>query len=381
MEDIPREKGSPYQKPLLEKQTGNHVREYLFPLSEEERKELKAIIDELPPKVIDLHTHIGPKESVKRQLSPTTYGEVFPSQRLGSLSLHKILLEGRLIKQGPHKKVYSIVFGFPFSPSTIDYSEVDQYLRKFLRASLNFIPFLIPQGGEKGVRETKEALESKFYWGIGEAHPELVNPPAENLRGKQGFLAEDILKIAQEQKLPLIIHLPKHLLNHLEEIRELSDDYPGIKIVLAHVGHVYVLTERSKKALDQVLSLPNVYFDTSTVTEKEVFKYVLEKSGSGKLLFATDAPFDALRIKAKFIEGKMRLFSSQGLPGTEKAEEEVSRMLISSPKALLEAIKEVYPDKKQAGLAKENIFFGNALEILPRKLPSLEEKFEHGNSR
>jgi predicted TIM-barrel fold metal-dependent hydrolase len=360
-----------YEKPLLKELESSIIGNYLFPLNSKETEGLKEIIKEFPETIVDFHSHAGPRKAVKGKKFPETYGMTFLYREIEDVLVHRAILSGIITKQEPHK-VYQAVMTFPFYG--IDLKETNRWLLEETGKGAGFLPFLIPLPREKGLEETKKALAAGSFFGIAEIHPRLLSSYPEGLRGEKGYLSEKFLELVEKQELPMIIHLPKHLLNHVEELKELSRDYPKLKVVLAHMGLVQVLTERSKSALSEILTLPNIYFDTSTVTDEKVFAHVLRESGVGKILFASDAPYDALRLEVKFIEGKMEVLSSQDLIGTKKVKEEINRMLISSPKALLEAVKEVYPDEEQAKLAKEKIFYQNALEILPRELPPYEVK-------
>lgn len=365
-------KNSFYEKPLLEEEKDN-VGEYLFPFDLKETKEIKEVIEKLPKEIIDFHNHSGPVEAIiKNERILTSYGEIFLYRELMATLIHRAILSGAITRQKLHK-VYQVVMAFPFQG--IDMKKANKWLLKETGEGSGFLPFLMPLPGEEGLEETRKALGTGYYFGIAEITPQLTEPRAKHLRGEEGYLSEEFLEVVNNQELPMTLHLPTHLLNHVEEIKKLSEDYPKLKIVLAHMGLVLVLTPRSKAALTEVATLPNVYFDTSTVTDKEVFAHVLKESGSKKILFASDAPYDALKLEVRFTEGKMRIFSPQNLPGTEKVEEEIQKMLISGPKALLDAIEEVYPDKEQAKLVKENIFHQNALEILPRELPPFREEW------
>ncbi|MFH1626937.1 MAG: amidohydrolase family protein [bacterium] len=357
-------------KPLFEKNK-NNVSEYLFPFSSKEEKELKEIIQKLPETIIDFHFHLGQKEAVKQENKDyPSYGGTFLYQEIETGLIHQKILSGEMTGQKKHK-IYQVAMAFPFQG--IDLEETNKWILEKTKESC-FLPFLIPLQGKEGLEKNKKALETNLYFGIAEITPQLTEPRAKHLRGEEGYLSEEFLELVNQQELPIVIHLPTHLINHIEEIKELSKDYPKLKIILAHMGLVLCLTPRSENALMEVIALPNVYFDTSTVTDKKIFAYVLKKAGFKKILFASDAPYDALRLEVRFIDGKMQIFSSQDLSGTEKTEEEIDRMLISSPKALLEAIKEIYPNEEQNKLARENIFYQNALEILSKRLPSFNEK-------
>jgi len=362
-----------YEKPLLEEEEDN-IKKYLFPFDSKEINDLKEVIKNFPETIIDFHSHAGPEEAViaEENKIPETYGDTFTYREIGATFLHRAILSGILTRQNLHK-VYQVVMAFPFRETNV--KKANEWLLKETEGGGGFLPFLILPPGNSLLEQTKKNLEAGSYFGIGEMHPEFVSPRAENIRGEKGYLSEESLELANKQCLPITIHLPTHLLNHIEEVKKFSIDYPKLKIVLAHMGLAQVLTPRSKEALKEAVNLPNVYFDTSTVTDKEVFAYVLKEAGAEKILFASDAPFDALKLEVRFMEGKMKIFSSQDLSGTEKTQEEMKRMLISSPEALIEAIEEVYPEKNQTKLAREKIFYQNALKILPRKLPPFREEW------
>ncbi|MBU1132199.1 amidohydrolase [Patescibacteria group bacterium] len=353
-----------YEKPTITAVEHDNVRKYLFPFSEKEKEELKEIIEQLPETIIDFHSHIGPIESVKESAKTEEWGDVFNHHEMESLFRHNAILSGALTRS-PARKVQKVVFAIPHS--NVDYKKVDDYIRKNLKESADgFIPFLIVNNfNAETIKETAENLRSGFYRGL-KAYPTTSKEKAQSLIGENELLPEKILQIADERELPIVMHLPRHLYNHLDELKKLSADYPNTKFVLAHMGLARLATPNSRKALAEVLALPNVYCETSTVTDPKVFEFALAHDGADKLIFGSDAPFDAMRIETKFEQGKMKFATSEDLPELEKSQKQLDRWLLGSLKALLTAIHNIYPDDEEAKTVIEKIFYSNGFEVLER---------------
>ena len=121
------------------------------------------------------------------------------------------------------------------------------------------------------------------------------------------------MTVANERSLIVLIHLPKKKRiadpRNIKEIREIATKYPEANIVLAHMGRSFC-PDVLQTGLKDLGKLDNVYFDTSGVTEKEVFEVGLEGWGVDKIIFGTDAPLSFLRARRPCITDKIQVQKS-----------------------------------------------------------------------
>lgn len=95
-----------------------------------------------------------------------------------------------------------------------------------------------------------------------------------------------IFKEANELNVPLMVHTglgqpfasPSHILYYAEE-------YPDLKIVLAHAGFIFSAVD----ALLMAKKYKNIYLETSWSTREDIQLFI-EKIGANKVMFGTDLP-------------------------------------------------------------------------------------------
>jgi len=102
--------------------------------------------------------------------------------------------------------------------------------------------------------------------------------------------------------LCVILHLPRpgRLADprNIEELHQIADEYPRLKLVVAHIGRAYCLPG-AKRGLTQMRDCPSIYYDISASANDEVFDLALREVGPRRLIFGTDLPavdFRARRI-------------------------------------------------------------------------------------
>ena len=102
-----------------------------------------------------------------------------------------------------------------------------------------------------------------------------------------------IMKIADELGLIVMLHIPRkeRLSDPLnqKQIVELCRQYPGAKIVLAHIGRAYYV-KNIVGYLDKFKGLPNLWYDLAMVNNWEVLEYLFRTVPADKVLYATDVP-------------------------------------------------------------------------------------------
>jgi len=112
------------------------------------------------------------------------------------------------------------------------------------------------------------------------------------------FLPHHILEVLNDHRAWVTLHVPKaDRLGHPDNIREIKEirrRYPGIIVVIAHLGRSYT----EAHALEGLVPLagdPGLYFDNSAVLNPAVHRLALERIGPGRILYGTDNPVMYMR--------------------------------------------------------------------------------------
>jgi len=100
--------------------------------------------------------------------------------------------------------------------------------------------------------------------------------------GKQ---LKNVARRCQELGLPILIHMGSRL--DTSNIGELIDDFPKLKLILAHLGIPYF-----KESWERARKNPNVYLDISgPYLSGGLVRKAVKAVGADKIIYGTDAPY------------------------------------------------------------------------------------------
>lgn len=108
------------------------------------------------------------------------------------------------------------------------------------------------------------------------------------------FLPHEQLAILEKHKKAVLIHLPRKGRladdDNIREIKNIVNQYPNIKIVIAHYGRcfTYKYFEQGLQKLGDVKN--SIYFDTAAVINPLVHRAAFEAIGTERVIFGTDMP-------------------------------------------------------------------------------------------
>ncbi len=174
-----------------------------------------------------------------------------------------------------------------------------------------------PLAGQAALDELKRAVDGGMC-GLGEILPAAQGHTMRDER----FLA--VIELARQLDIPVCLHgaepvghaYPGRADTPLQDYVWLAEQYPDVKLILAHLGGLlpfYELNSRIKKTLQ------NVYYDTAAVPllyRSQVYSTIVEIVGAEKILFGSDYPL-LLYPRHNRIPGFSRLLAeikSSGLP-------------------------------------------------------------------
>jgi len=174
------------------------------------------------------------------------------------------------------------------------------------------------------------------------------------------FVVEWMWELCDQYEGILMIHLMRDAgvsdPGNQEALERLCEKYPRCKVILAHIARSFNF--RTARGLKKLAKLPNVWVDTSSITEAEGIRIALDLLGPKRVLFGSDYPVSHLRGHCATAGATFHWFY-----GDEIKDSGVTLVGIDSLLSLRHACEDV-------GLSRtdvDDIFFGNAKSLLPRK--------------
>jgi hypothetical protein len=194
------------------------------------------------------------------------------------------------------------------------------------------------------------------------------DPPAQTIL--QVFPV-DVLAVAQEREIPIILHLPRVITRSLGDLLALLESFPRLRVVLAHLGLPHLPVPGLEEAYQRAAAHPNVFMDTAMIPSWEVVALALSTFGPSRLMFGSDEPLHMIRSQVyEHPELGQRLITEYPYHWVDHEEHTRFKHLLHNPVhtlwQALEAIQvalEKMGTRKEADKAKNAIFFENALEI------------------
>lgn len=255
----------------------------------------EELLEFVPRRVFDIHTHlyrwafnIDPDKETgpMKPFAGTTFSE---ANWEFANACEQVLF--------PEREVHRLSFPFPFPQCDFEASNhfVIQETRKDPQSgalmlvhpsmSAEFVEEQVRQHGFLGFKPYR------FYATSGDA----VNCPITE------FMAEHQIAVAHKLGLIIMMHISKRDAiadpENQADLKRLSDQYPNAKWILAHCARSYS-SWPIEKAAKTLRSLPNVWYDTSSVCESDAFDALFSEVGMERVMYASDdIPVGVLRGK------------------------------------------------------------------------------------
>lgn len=238
--------------------------------------------DFLPERILDFHVHIFSDGVLPRGQQYSCAGHPLAKYDLDDLCRDLPVIY-------PGRETYAVCFGLPRP----DYNR--ELNNRYLAASCDkkrFFPLRLFDPLNDTPEETRRDILSAGFLGL---KPYLDYVRKSNPAQVEIFemLPPWAMKIVNELALIVMLHIPRpqRLADPLNQrqIMELCQAYPRAKIVLAHVGRAYYLSNVVGH-LDKLAGLPNLWFDLAMLNNWEVLEYLFRTASSDKVLYATDLP-------------------------------------------------------------------------------------------
>ncbi|MBM3255963.1 MAG: hypothetical protein FJZ04_00625 [Candidatus Moranbacteria bacterium] len=262
----------------MEKLKWNYEK-YSFSLTRSEVKLREQLLYWLPEKIIDSHSHINvPNLITSHDFLLSHPASTFLDFDLKkSTKLNQILFPGRFVK--------SLFIPCPFVG--IDFYSSNKYFKKQINQPDRFAIMGIPDEVDytvKAIKSSKCAALKMYPW--------QTFPPYSHI---YDFFRPEILEFCQNNKTPIILHLPRRIEEITNEVKQLMIDFPKLIVVLAHLGVPSYESKNIEKDYREIKKYPNLFFDTALVISSLIIGSALKVFGYERLLFGTDAPINMIR--------------------------------------------------------------------------------------
>lgn len=328
---------------------------YAQTLQFEEKRYIEDFSSWLPSAIIDSHTHANTKNHVNEfDISRSTHpGSTFPwfdlehHTRINSLFY-------------PRQRVTMIIF--PNPGRGIDYKRSCHYLVQNSQGNADFLPVLYvpPNDFDFMISE----LKTGFYQGL-KMYPSNFGCPLQNIGDN---FPPEFLNACEEANCPVIIHLPIGIVDSYKYVTTIVEQFPRLKVILAHMGLSYVWVSGLDKAYSQLARYKNIFLDTAFVADTNVFKSALEMLGHQRLLYGTDQPLNLIR--AKTIVDRQRgprlatpFHYHWADPVEQKAYKELAKNATHMHWEILMALRKAIKSYGESEEIKNSIFYQNAVRV------------------
>jgi hypothetical protein len=248
------------------------------------------LVPELPDAIVDSHTHFVPEGACDpRDIPPKILGHMMSSFTSFTFDQSRALDE--MLFPGKHVTKARFSHVFP----NINKPEVNEAVLATAEQGDYPVLFGVSDSPED-VDYTVAQLESGKYRGL-KMYYLASDPPK---YGIYEYFPKPILEAAERTSVPIILHLPHSLYKSEDEVFQVANDYPGLSIILAHVGVANMPRPEIDKILAGFATLPNVYADTALVDSDEIVYRALQHLGPRRVLYGSDEPLNLMRTQTYF---------------------------------------------------------------------------------
>lgn len=242
--------------------------------------------ERMPRAILDAHVHMNQMEHVKN----------VPQEKIQAdwaleVGLHMDVEAAEHYNKVLFPDTPVEVNGFPFPLPEVDIPSNNEYLGQL--ADEGRILAMMSVRPEWTAEYCEQVLLGHAFSGF-KPYPYLATDEKGADISIYDFMPRHQLEVLNRHGLALMLHLPRHgrlpAPDNIKELRQIRQDFPDIKIILAHFGRCFDRNyfRKGMGALGE--DLGGFAFDTAAVTNPEVFPLALELLQPTQILFGTDNP-------------------------------------------------------------------------------------------
>jgi predicted TIM-barrel fold metal-dependent hydrolase len=320
----------------------------------------RCLEDFLPEHIIDMHSHVGRMQHVDPTVPPPTFWAdrmcaAFCAEAL--LRVYRKLLPGKL--------VHPVFFAFPRRNVRLDQANAYTGAKAQQLGAWSLLvtrPSWTPA-------EVLQRVQAGGHAGL-KPYPYLADGIPANQVTIFDCLPHPHLDLANRRGWFVILHIPRaeRLADpvNLSQIKEICAAYPRIKLVIAHVGRAYC-PRYAVEGLSALRTCTSLYYDISGNCNQDVFELLIRFAGPQRILFGSDLPIVALRLRRACAGDKYINYVRH----TRFVDDQTQRDLEHEDSFtffLYESLAAFRRASAAAGLSRsdvEDVFYNNAHRLLP----------------
>jgi len=249
-------------------------------LTEREKKLIRVFSEWLPDKIVDCHTHCNLYEHVQ-EVDEEMYHQMISTFKGFDLEdSHRVGLAFFT-----NKNIRRLRFPFPFRG--IDIKSANNYLLNNVKDPDKIALCGIPKDIDYTISmmNTGKFSALKMYY-------QQFNPPSKKI---YEHFPPKILESAEKLEIPIILHLPKMITLCKEQLLDVINTFPKLKISLAHLGLPSFVVPNLQETYEEIAKYSNVYMDTAMVPSKDVLDMAIKTFGPKRIMFGSDEPLNLIR--------------------------------------------------------------------------------------
>jgi predicted TIM-barrel fold metal-dependent hydrolase len=248
----------------------------------------------MPERIIDVHTHIYKKEfRIPGLVDKTKRSQDWPSLVADQNPIEDLLETYRILL--PDYTVTPVLFG----QTTIDcdLDKNNEYVSAC--AKDKGFPALYCARPEESAGRVISKIKAGGFYGV-KVYLNFAPPylPKDEIRIFD-FLPQHQLEALDAEKLVVMLHVPRsgRLRDpvNIAQMLEIDKRYPGVKLIIAHVGRAYAIEDLGDSL--ERLAQSKMMFDFSANTNQQVFEALIRHIGPDRIMFGADLPVLRMRMR------------------------------------------------------------------------------------
>jgi predicted TIM-barrel fold metal-dependent hydrolase len=322
----------------------------------------------LPPAIVDLHTHVWQASDVPSEPARDPRLVSWPSRVARENPIEHLLETYRLLL--PDQRVTPLIFAN--LPGSDNLDRLNAYASASARR--HDLPALIFSDPAWSGAELERRIEEGGFIGV-KSYLSLAPAylPADEIR-IYDFFPPHQLAVHDRRGWIVMLHLPRpsRLQDpvNLAQMLELEQRYPGLQLVIAHVGRAYCDSDVGR-AFETLAASRRMLFDISANTNDRVFEQLLQCVGPGRVLFGSDLPITRMRMRRIARDGHYVNLVPRGLYGDVSGDKNMDEVAGAEAEQLTFFFYEEIDALRRAALRVgltpediEDIFNNNALRLI-----------------
>lgn len=254
----------------------------------------QQIRDFLPPRIIDVHTHVWLDRFIGTDSGPKR-AVTWPARVAKDNPIDDLIETYRLMF--PDKTVTPVIFGNVLSRQT-DIDASNEYVHE--SAKRHAFPALLFSDPFWSADDFEHRLIAGAFLGC-KVYLTLSDPKlAEADITIFDFLPRHHLAVLNRHHSIAMLHIPRPMrlrdAKNLEQMLAIERDYPNVQLIIAHVGRAYCPHDIGN-AFEILAPTKNMRFDISANTNVETFEQLLRAVGPKRVLFGSDLPITRMRMR------------------------------------------------------------------------------------